>query len=127
VPNINPALCTHIVYAFAVLDTTSFGLTAFDTYLDLDSGLGNLRKFTALRQSNPGVKLLLALGGWTDSQQKVTSYKNLIASSSNQNAFLKYADNYHVTYHLMLQASDYLFCAISRDISALITFLPGCC
>ena len=30
---IDPNLCTHVVYSFAVLDTSNFGLKAHDTWL----------------------------------------------------------------------------------------------
>ena len=33
VGNIDPNLCTHVVYSFAVLDTSNFGLKAHDTWL----------------------------------------------------------------------------------------------
>ena len=33
VGNIDPNLCTHVVYSFAVLDTSNFGLKAHDAYL----------------------------------------------------------------------------------------------
>ena len=33
VANIDPFLCTHVVYSFAVLDTSNFGLKAHDSWL----------------------------------------------------------------------------------------------
>ena len=83
--DIDPGLCTHVIYAFAVLDSTSLGLKAHDSYLDLDDGLGNFRKFISdLRGRNPSVKLLLAVGGWTDSQDNKAAYKKMLSSRNNR-------------------------------------------
>merc|ERR1712242_446821 len=51
--------------------------------------LGNFRKFTALKQSNPNVKYMLALGGWNDS--KMPKYSELLASSSKIERFVEHA------------------------------------
>ena len=85
VSDIQPRMCTHVIYAFAVLDSTTLGLKAHDSYLDLDDGLGNLRKFVSdTRERNPSVKLLLAVGGWTDSQQNKAAYKKMLSSRNNR-------------------------------------------
>lgn len=67
IENIEVNLCTHLVYSFVVLDPSSHVIKIHDDWLDVQ--LGNLKKFTALRASHPGVKLLVALGGWTDSRK----------------------------------------------------------
>ena len=58
VDDIDPTLCTHIVYSFADLDPNDHVIKAHDTWLDLDrSGgfkgwnLGGYSKFTALKKS----------------------------------------------------------------------------
>ena len=85
VSDIYPSLCTHVVYAFAVLDTANMGLKAHDMYLDLDDGLGNFRKFISdLRARNPSVKLLLAVGGWTDSQDNKAAYQMMLNRRDNR-------------------------------------------
>ena len=65
--NIEVNLCTHLVYSFVVLDPSSHVIKIHDDWLDVQ--LGNLKKFTALRVSHPGVKFLVALGGWNDSRK----------------------------------------------------------
>merc|ERR1712242_244099 len=82
VDDIDTSLCTHII-------------KAHDTWLDIDRSnsrgwnLGNFRKFTALKQSNPDVKYMLALGGWNDS--KMPKYSELLASSSKIERFVEHA------------------------------------
>jgi chitinase len=44
-----PNLCTHVIYAFATLDPTTYTMAVYDTWLDLTSGLGNYAKFVALK------------------------------------------------------------------------------
>jgi chitinase len=97
VEDIDPSLCSHIVYAFAVLDTANMGRKAHDTYLDLDSldslecGLGKLKKFVAdLKRSNSGAKLLLAVGGWTDSPNNKLANKKMLGSPENRAKFIRY-------------------------------------
>merc|ERR1712129_89630 len=74
VEDIDTSLCTHIVYSFVILDGEKHIIKAHDTWLDIDrSGsrgwnLGNFRKFTALKKTNPNAKYMLALGGWNDSK-----------------------------------------------------------
>lgn len=68
--DIDPSLCTHIVYAFAKLDTASKRLVASQS--DDDNGqLGALKHgrffdFTALKKHQPGLVTLLSVGGAGD-------------------------------------------------------------
>ena len=85
VSDIDPRLCTHVIYAFAVLDPATLGLKAHDSYLDLDDGIGNFRNFVSdLRARSPSVRLLLAVGGWTDSQDNKAAYKRMLSSRNNR-------------------------------------------
>lgn len=61
--NINPFLCTHIIYAFAGL-SSKFELKPFDSYNDITQG--GYRKFTALKEHNKQLKTLIAVGGWNE-------------------------------------------------------------
>jgi hypothetical protein len=45
-----PSLCTHVIYAFATLDPTTYTMKAFDSWLDpVTNGLGNYQKFVNLK------------------------------------------------------------------------------
>lgn len=61
--NINPFLCTHIIYAFAGL-SSKFELKPFDSYNDITQG--GYRKFTGLKDYNKQLKTLIAVGGWNE-------------------------------------------------------------
>ena len=70
--------CTHVIYSFAVLDTSTYEMKVFDTWLDLD--LKNYANFVNLKAMNPHVKFIIALGGWTDSQNNAFAYKKMFST-----------------------------------------------
>jgi len=88
VEDIDTSLCTHIMYSFVVLDPNTHLIKIHDSWLDVD--LGNIKKFTSLKASNPGVKFMLAWGGWTDSR-KPGLYSTLLASPTKRAAFVTHA------------------------------------
>lgn len=61
--NINPFLCTHIIYAFAGL-SSKYELKPLDSYNDITQG--GYRKFTSLKEHNKQLKTLIAVGGWNE-------------------------------------------------------------
>ena len=88
VDDIDVNICTHVIYSFAVLSTVSHEMVAFDSWLDLD--LQNYANFVALKSKNPNVKLIIAIGGWTDSQNNAAAYKAMFASPAKRQNFAKY-------------------------------------
>ena len=84
-------VCTHLVYAFAVLDTTTYTMKVFDTWLD--ENLENYKNFVALKEKNRDLKTLIAIGGWTDSQNNAWAYKTLFNSQSLIEEFSRYIYN----------------------------------
>ena len=90
VENIDVNLCTHLVYAFAVLNTQSFKLKVFDDWLD--NNLKNYEKFVALKKKNPKLKTMIAIGGWTDSQNNAASYKKMFRSKSLMKTFARWGN-----------------------------------
>lgn len=65
VENIDPYLCTHIIYTFLGISQDG-SLKVLDEYLDLEEnwGRGNIKKFMDLKVANPKLKLMIAVGGW---------------------------------------------------------------
>ena len=59
--DIDPSICTHVVYAFAVLDESKLLIKPSDTIVDR----AFYQKITALKSR--GVKVTIGLGGWSDS------------------------------------------------------------
>lgn len=65
--NINPFLCTHVIYAFAGL-SSKLELKPFDSYNDITQG--GYRKFTSLKEHNKQLKTLIAVGGWNEGSSR---------------------------------------------------------
>ena len=71
VENIDPFLCTHLIFGFAGLDAATNKIKVLNEYNDLDQGgppwrKGAYRRFTSLKQINPNLFTLLAIGGWNE-------------------------------------------------------------
>ncbi|XP_042218048.1 proteoglycan 4-like isoform X5 [Homarus americanus] len=72
--NINPYLCTHLVYAFGGL-TDEFEIKPFDSYQDIEQG--GYAKFNGLKQYNKALKTLLAIGGWNEGSGRFSELVSL--------------------------------------------------
>lgn len=64
IESIDLSLCTHYLYAFAGIDHES-RIKSLDPVNDLGD-MGNYKKFTNLKKSNPQIKTLLSVGGWNE-------------------------------------------------------------
>ncbi|XP_013404709.1 probable endochitinase [Lingula anatina] len=64
--DIDPNLCTHIIYAFANIDVDGLTIEASDAYADLEEngGLGHFKAITNMAKQHPHLSALLAIGGW---------------------------------------------------------------
>jgi chitinase len=81
--NINPYLCTHLVYAFGGF-TKENTLKPFDKYQDIEQG--GYAKFTGLKTYNKNLKVMLAIGGWNEGS---TRFSPLVASEQRRQEFVK--------------------------------------
>lgn len=79
--NIDPNLCTHLIYSFASLDEATFTMVPSDTRTDIRNGW--YLQFTGLKAKNPQLKTMIALGGWTDSTDGTNKYSKLVSSDAN--------------------------------------------
>nr|QOQ34523.1 chitinase [Bostrychus sinensis] len=78
--NIDPNLCTHLIYAFAAINDANELVTVEwnDDVL--------YKSFNGLKQRNPNLKTLLAVGGWNFGSQKFTT---MVSTQANRNMFIK--------------------------------------
>nr|CAD7423341.1 unnamed protein product [Timema monikensis] len=98
--NINPYLCTHLIYAFGGLSREN-GLRPYDKYQDIEQGgyskfidlmtynkqaTSGYAKFTGLKTYNKQLKTMLAIGGWNEGSARFSS---LVADEERRAEFVK--------------------------------------
>lgn len=83
ISDINPELCTHIIYAFAGLNNESWTIKSLDPHLDIERD--NYKNMIQLHKKNPNLKILLAIGGWNEGSQ---SYSILASSPDRRSKFI---------------------------------------
>uniref|UniRef100_A0A4W3GMV1 Acidic mammalian chitinase-like n=1 Tax=Callorhinchus milii TaxID=7868 RepID=A0A4W3GMV1_CALMI len=77
--NVDPCLCTHLIYAFGSM-TANHELTTYEWNDDI-----MYPRFQALKNSNKDLKTLLAIGGWNFGTQRFTS---MVSSAANRKTFI---------------------------------------
>ncbi|XP_046446089.1 probable chitinase 2 [Daphnia pulex] len=87
VENIDPMLCTHIIYAFAGLDNATHSIQTLDPFLDTEDGGGRAqyKKVMGFKQKQPKLKVTIAIGGWNEGSGK---YSNMAETPANRKAFI---------------------------------------
>uniref|UniRef100_A0A0A1WJC2 chitinase n=1 Tax=Zeugodacus cucurbitae TaxID=28588 RepID=A0A0A1WJC2_ZEUCU len=81
--NINPYLCTHLVYAFGGF-TKDNQMKPFDKYQDIEQG--GYAKFTGLKTYNKQLKTMIAIGGWNEASSR---FSPLMANPERRQQFIK--------------------------------------
>ncbi|XP_046753665.1 probable chitinase 2 [Diprion similis] len=71
ISKLDPSLCTHMIYTFVGI-TDAGEVKVLDPWADLpdNGGKAGFQKFNALRKRHPGMKTLVAIGGWNEGSQK---------------------------------------------------------
>ncbi|XP_042888796.1 chitinase-3-like protein 1 [Penaeus japonicus] len=74
VEDIDPFLCTHLIFGFAGLSNHTWTIEVLDEWNELcpgDQGGNNCAydRFVALKQLNPELKTILAVGGWNEGSE----------------------------------------------------------
>ncbi|XP_045913441.1 acidic mammalian chitinase-like [Micropterus dolomieu] len=78
--NIDPNLCTHLIYAFS-------GINEANELVTIEWNDDELYKsFNGLKQRNPNLKTLLAVGGWNFGTQKFTT---MVSTQAKRNTFIQ--------------------------------------
>ncbi|XP_051805850.1 acidic mammalian chitinase-like isoform X1 [Acanthochromis polyacanthus] len=80
--NVDPNLCTHLIYAFSVVSPSN----ELSTYEWNDEVL--YKAFNELKHVNPGLKTLLAVGGWNFG---TTQFTIMASSPANRQRFIQSA------------------------------------
>lgn len=80
--DIDPDLCTHIVYAFTALDPDSLTIKVRDPRADIDNQF--YKRITDFRQK--GVKVTVSIGGWSESDG--TKYGRLLSDENARSKFI---------------------------------------
>uniref|UniRef100_A0AAG5D9J4 GH18 domain-containing protein n=1 Tax=Anopheles atroparvus TaxID=41427 RepID=A0AAG5D9J4_ANOAO len=88
-----PDHCTHLVYTFAGLNIGG-GLDSLDYFNDINVNKG-YQKFVALKEENPCLKVMLAIGGWNEGSEK---YSLMAERESTREAFADQSLRYLVHY-----------------------------
>ncbi|XP_033743581.1 LOW QUALITY PROTEIN: chitotriosidase-1-like [Pecten maximus] len=76
--DIDPSLCTHLIYSFAQITNNQLA-----TYEWNDEQL--YQEFNALKQQNPSLKTLLAVGGWN---QASTHFSPMVTNPASRAKFV---------------------------------------
>ncbi|XP_050301740.1 mucin-4-like isoform X2 [Anthonomus grandis grandis] len=83
--NINPYLCTHLIYAFGGF-TKENTLKPFDKYQDIEKG--GYAKFTGLKTYNKNLKTMIAIGGWNEGSSR---FSPMVASADRRKELVRNA------------------------------------
>lgn len=94
--DVDAKLCTHIIYAFASLNSSTLKIAMSDPWADADNEL--YKRATALKASNRKLRVLLSLGGWGDSGGSDDKYSRLAANDVARRDFALDAANFLKTY-----------------------------
>ncbi|CAL1282555.1 unnamed protein product [Larinioides sclopetarius] len=81
--NINPFLCTHLIYAFAGMNK-NYELKPFDSYNDIQLD----QKFINLKTYNPKLKMMIAIGGWNEGSKR---FSKMVEEASSRQRFVRSA------------------------------------
>ncbi|XP_066255008.1 probable chitinase 2 [Euwallacea similis] len=87
VENLDPSLCTHIIYSFAGLNPSEDSIKSLDPWQDLTEnyGKGGYQRITTLKLRYPHLKVSLAIGGWNEGS---ANYSKLAAEPSRRSKFV---------------------------------------
>ncbi|XP_077369020.1 acidic mammalian chitinase-like isoform X1 [Festucalex cinctus] len=78
--NVDPHLCTHLIYAFSIISPLN-ELTTFEWNDDV-----MYKSFNQLKNKNPQLKTLLAVGGWNFGTAQFTT---MVSTPANRQTFIQ--------------------------------------
>uniref|UniRef100_A0A672JB97 Acidic mammalian chitinase n=1 Tax=Salarias fasciatus TaxID=181472 RepID=A0A672JB97_SALFA len=78
--DVDPHLCTHIIFAFGGIDSTNRLTTTGHNDFQL------YKSINGLKQQNPNLKTLLAVGGWAAGSE---SFSRMVSTQASRRAFIQ--------------------------------------
>ncbi|CAK1548864.1 unnamed protein product [Leptosia nina] len=86
--DLEPSLCTHLVYSFAGLNENTNSIKSLDPWQDLEDNYGRAgyKRMVALKERYPHLKVTLAIGGWNEGSIK---YSKMAASAETRSKFVQ--------------------------------------
>lgn len=90
IENLDPSLCTHVIYSFAGLNPTEDAIKSLDPWQDLTEnyGKGGYQRITTLKLRYPHLKVSLAIGGWNEGS---LNYSKMSADPVKRSRFVSNA------------------------------------
>ena len=82
--DIDPFLCTHVIYSFAKIQNGKLAPYEWNDE-STEWSKGMYEHFTDLKQQNPELKCLLAVGGWTHGSKGFTE---MVSSAASRKTFI---------------------------------------
>ena len=80
--DLDPFLCTHVIYSFAKIDNGN-KIAMFEWNDDK-----MYTRFNNLKQKNPDLKTLLAIGGWNHENGPKSPFSRMVNSTSSRKVFI---------------------------------------
>ena len=75
-------MCTHLIYSFAGLEGNK--IVSLDSELDIEQG--GYKEALALKEQNPDLKVMIAIGGWNEG---VKRYSKMASTKANRAEFVE--------------------------------------
>lgn len=72
-------ICTHFVYGFAGINTTTGEIASLNPSIDLDNGQNLYQKFLDHKKKYPNVTYLLGIGGDADPHEDTHKYLKVVS------------------------------------------------
>ncbi|OWR46898.1 hypothetical protein KGM_206218A, partial [Danaus plexippus plexippus] len=96
--DIDPTLCTHLIYSFAGLDQSTGGIKSLDPWQDLekDYGKGGYKRLVSLKAKYPHLKVTVAIGGWNEGSSK---YSEMASKNETRAKFVQSVVQFLDTYN----------------------------